>query len=409
MPRDGSGVYSKPWPSVVDGTTIESAVYNGFTDDVAVDLNAVRPVIAGGTGAANATTARFNVAAEAAAQLVTNYDTHVWQPGSFRSAASATSAPTANVFVGTAILNETLANPPTNANVMIEAHDMTTGIRYRRIKAAGSWGAWGDVAATFLKTTGGTMTGALAGTSMTMSGTITAVAKGHQFGNSGGTVATSAVARTDANVLLYSSSTTNWSGIGADGSGNMWFKTGTSGTPIPALWINAANQVCTFTADSLSIASSNAAANPALTLTRAGTLQSLINDNGTSINVCSNSTGSVGMYIAHGASAWSALSDARLPYKKTAEPMAVLDRLHGVQLYEGRVEGRRELFVKAQEFNKVFPQLVIQGSGPEDYVPTGMSDRAAWGVTYDRAGVVALQGLKELLARVEVLEKQRDG
>ena len=45
MPRDGSGIYSKPFPDVVPGTPIESAVYNGFVNDVEGDLNAARPIV----------------------------------------------------------------------------------------------------------------------------------------------------------------------------------------------------------------------------------------------------------------------------------------------------------------------------------------------------------------------------
>ena len=400
MPRDGSGVYSKPWPSVVDGTTIESAVYNGFTDDVAVDLNAVRPVIAGGTGAANATTARFNVAAEAAAQVVTNYDSHSWVPGSFRSAVAATGAPNpTSTFVGHVVINEALANPPTNANVMVEARDMVDGTLWVRTKTASVWSSWGRPEAVF--------------TDITATGTITAAAKGHQFGTNGGTIASGAVAIGDANILLYNTSSTNWSGIGTDANGNTWFRVGTAGSPRPAMYLEASSANAIFSGHininsaTEGIVSINGS-QPQTQFWLAGTKQSSILDNGVSINVNSNAGSTQGMYILHGTSAWGTISDARLPYKKTAEPMAVLDRLHGVQLYEGRVEGRRELFVKAQELNKVFPQLVIQGSGPDDYEPAGMSDRAAWGVTYDRAGVVALQGLKELLARVEALEK-RDG
>jgi len=84
-PRDGSNIYSQPFPDVVEDTTIESTVYNGFTNDVAADLNAPRPIVAGGTGAGSATDARFNLATEAATQIVTNYDDHLWVPGSFRS------------------------------------------------------------------------------------------------------------------------------------------------------------------------------------------------------------------------------------------------------------------------------------------------------------------------------------
>ena len=54
MPRDGSGVYSQPYPDVVSGTTIESAKYNGNVNDVEQDLNTPRPIVAGGTGATNA-------------------------------------------------------------------------------------------------------------------------------------------------------------------------------------------------------------------------------------------------------------------------------------------------------------------------------------------------------------------
>jgi hypothetical protein len=57
MPRDGSGVYSKPAGTTASpNTTIESAKYNAFGDDLVTDLNAARPITAGGTGE---TTARL--------------------------------------------------------------------------------------------------------------------------------------------------------------------------------------------------------------------------------------------------------------------------------------------------------------------------------------------------------------
>lgn len=62
MPRDGSGVYSKPantTPSAND--TIESAKFNTLMDDFAADLNTDRPVVAGGTGASSAADARTNL------------------------------------------------------------------------------------------------------------------------------------------------------------------------------------------------------------------------------------------------------------------------------------------------------------------------------------------------------------
>jgi hypothetical protein len=61
LPRSGGGIYSKGSPSVVTGTTIQSAAYNTTIDDLVTDANAARPVSAGGTGAANAADARTNL------------------------------------------------------------------------------------------------------------------------------------------------------------------------------------------------------------------------------------------------------------------------------------------------------------------------------------------------------------
>jgi hypothetical protein len=55
MPRDGSGIYTRPpGTNAVPDTTIESTKYNGFVGDVETDLNAPRPIIAGGTGSSTA-------------------------------------------------------------------------------------------------------------------------------------------------------------------------------------------------------------------------------------------------------------------------------------------------------------------------------------------------------------------
>lgn len=145
---------------------------------------------------------------------------------------------------------------------------------------------------------------------------------------------------------------------------------------------------------------------PAVEFYVSGSKQSYINDNGGSINVYSNGVGSTGMYVAHGASAWTTISDERLPYKKSARPLTVLDKLDNVSLYENEVDGRLELFTKAQELHKAFPHLVNEGSGPDDYVPTGMDDPNVWGVSYDRSGMVALQGVKELYEIIKKLEEK---
>jgi hypothetical protein len=148
----------------------------------------------------------------------------------------------------------------------------------------------------------------------------------------------------------------------------------------------------------------NSTSGPQVSFFKSGVLQSLINDNGTSINVFSNAGATAGMYIAHGASAWTAISDARLPYKRTARPLSALDKLESVQLYENEVDGRLELFGKAQEIFEAFPHVVIKGDDDATFTPTGMFDGKIWGVSYERLGLVALQACKELLAQVQALE-----
>ena len=62
MPRDGSGTYSLPaGTEAVASTTADSSDVNSRFNDIASDLNTVRPVGSGGTGASNAAGARTNL------------------------------------------------------------------------------------------------------------------------------------------------------------------------------------------------------------------------------------------------------------------------------------------------------------------------------------------------------------
>ncbi|MBW9076955.1 hypothetical protein JNB84_03240 [Rhizobium pusense] len=62
MPRNGSGVYSKPaGTTAVPNTTIESAKFNQVVDDIAQDLNYPRPISAGGTGGETVSQALTNL------------------------------------------------------------------------------------------------------------------------------------------------------------------------------------------------------------------------------------------------------------------------------------------------------------------------------------------------------------
>lgn len=59
MPRDGSGVASKPaGTTAATNTTIESAKFNSVIDDIYALLNAALPITAGGTAATSAAAAR---------------------------------------------------------------------------------------------------------------------------------------------------------------------------------------------------------------------------------------------------------------------------------------------------------------------------------------------------------------
>ena len=147
MPRDGSGTYHAPFPDVAPDTTIASTVYNGFVNDVAQDLNAARPIGSGGTGGTSTASAMFNLKGESTDQVVTNYASQVFLPGSFYSSnATGQGAPVdGHAFCGIAYLNEPLASPPTNQNLVIELVDQTEpqpGTKWMRQKVAGVWSTW---------------------------------------------------------------------------------------------------------------------------------------------------------------------------------------------------------------------------------------------------------------------------
>jgi len=164
MPRDGSGIYTVPaGTDGVPDATISSAKYNGYIHDVEGDLNAARPIVAGGTGANSATAARANLGAEVAGAQVTNYNSHVFEAGSFWSFDSATGGPAAVGLAGTCAM---IQNDPAQAVLNVREH--VTGKLWFRSKVSGVWGAWvegttslADADARYVNVTGDTMTGQL--------------------------------------------------------------------------------------------------------------------------------------------------------------------------------------------------------------------------------------------------------
>jgi hypothetical protein len=108
--------------------------------------------------------------------------------------------------------------------------------------------------------------------------------------------------------------------------------------------------------------------------------------------------------------AYTALSDARIAYKQTAQPVeGLLANIDKLRVYENMVEGRPEMFVKAQEFIQFAPHFVKVGGIAKELDEKGDDVvNEAWGVSYERATAGALQLAKEiwetLSARIEELE-----
>ncbi|HEX3412889.1 MAG TPA: hypothetical protein VHT00_14310 [Stellaceae bacterium] len=156
MPRDGSNIYHRPvGTDAVSDTTIDSAKYNANVADVEQDLNLPRPIVAGGTGASSADQALQNLLAEKSKQVITNFSSDTFVPGSFYAATTATAAPVAgHAFAGICYAADA-------SNMVIEARDLTdpAHAKYVRIMSGGVWSAFaiGD----YVQKAGDTMTGLL--------------------------------------------------------------------------------------------------------------------------------------------------------------------------------------------------------------------------------------------------------
>ena len=491
MPRDGSGIYTTPaGTTAVPDTTIESAKYNGNVADVAADLNAARPIIAGGTGATSAAAARANLNVEIEGQQVVNFDTHVWEGGSFWADVSATAGPVASHYF-TGFVTRLNDNPDW---IVIEAYDLSAaapGVVYTRRKQGGVWQPWVQRAATqteadarYVNVTGDTMSGALhvapaagnaqlwldapaaaspvvisqiggslrwiaylgndfslqryndAGSAidspliinrvtgaMTISGTLTAQAKGHQFGGASGAGAVTAVSSADANIKLYDNGGANWAGIGTDTGGNIWLRAGLSGSPLPLLALLSSEQVVRaqatmdatngFTLGGMAQGTmpgwgaastggeffNQTPDGPVIIVSRAGTNVGLWNVNtaGAMHNFSKSGVQVGSISVSATNTAFNTSSDGRLKEDlKSFEAGHIIDDTM-VYDFKWKDTDERAYGVVAQEAKDVYDTPVF-------YSP----DTDRWFIDYSKYVPVILQELKALRARVAQLEGRTD-
>jgi hypothetical protein len=106
MPRVG-GVYSPPAGTKgVPNTTIQSAPYNAFVDDLSSDANNPRPVTAGGTGATNTTAARASLGADNASNLTSGTVADARLPTSQAGKTFTTAVTIATDATGTTVIDQ---------------------------------------------------------------------------------------------------------------------------------------------------------------------------------------------------------------------------------------------------------------------------------------------------------------
>ena len=127
MPRTG-GVYTPPaGTKATPNTTILSAPYNAFVDDLTADANAARPITAGGTGATSASAART------ALGLNIGSDVQAYDAG-LQSIASLTTAADRMIYTTAADVYNTTSLTTAARNLLADAS-------VPRLSTVNTWGA----------------------------------------------------------------------------------------------------------------------------------------------------------------------------------------------------------------------------------------------------------------------------
>jgi hypothetical protein len=150
-----------------------------------------------------------------------------------------------------------------------------------------------------------------------------------------------------------------------------------------------------------------------LTFQHNGVQRWMLDASGTQFIIYNESNTSGVFLNSQAATSWSALSDERI--KTDIETLPVLDMLKSFRAvrYTNMLTGAVELGVIAQEQIDQWPELIHRGSDGELALNKDDDDEAkmkamqeTWSASYDRFGPIALQGVKELLARVVALETE---
>jgi hypothetical protein len=181
MPRDGSNVYSKASASFVPSTIISSAAVNADIDDLVTDANTARAIVAGGTGQTTALGAHdaLVIAGSTVASAATVALDAVVGPLVDISGTAAITAITlgngkcrfvraTGAFVLTASAG-LIVNGSNSVAYTAAADDLFMVQAYAGVQHI--WKVGGN--APYLPLAGGTLTGGLTGTALTLSGVAT--------------------------------------------------------------------------------------------------------------------------------------------------------------------------------------------------------------------------------------------
>lgn len=357
--------------------------------DVESDLNAPRPIVAGGTGATSARGALIALGGEIADQLVTNYDTFQFLSGSFQSNPGTTGEPVAgHTFVGTVVVHDP-------SNMVLEARDLLGAVPspiYVRQKSGGTWYPW----------TINDPTAKVSKVGDSMSGNLTL---------SNGTALS-------PRIVLLSPTFKDWQLDNASGAFRLTDPT--SGNPGLTMAINGDTRVysttasTSYTTGALTVAGGlgiagriTAGGNPISPTTvveaigylggssQYGTSFRPVTDNTTPIifnNAAGTAVGTINTTAA--ATTYVTSSDGRL--KEDLRPLDAGPVIDAIRVYDfaWRSTGERSSGVVAQEAAEIYPQAVTYDEQNDWY-----------GTDYSRFVPLLLAELKALRARVAELER----